>query len=158
VSDIQPELWVEHPSEAIVFYQAAFGAVVAHRVGGSEDIVAREAVGNARFWIANADAEKGRCHPSALGGSTSRTLLVVDDPDAFVAAASGAGATVPRPSATSMAGDWVASPTPAGTGGRSANRPGRGHPETKQGGPNADPDMTRLLKANTPAKPSSHPQ
>jgi uncharacterized glyoxalase superfamily protein PhnB len=31
VSDIQPELWVEHPSEAIAFYQAAFGAVVRMR-------------------------------------------------------------------------------------------------------------------------------
>jgi PhnB protein len=97
VSDIQPELWVEHPSEAIAFYQAAFGVVVAHRVGDSEDIVAQLAVGNARFWIANADAENGRCHPAALGGGTSRTLLVVDDPDAVVEAASGAGATVTSP-------------------------------------------------------------
>jgi PhnB protein len=97
VSDIQPELWVEHPSEAIAFYQAAFGVVVAHRVGGSEDIVAQLAVGNARFWIANADAENGRFHPAALGGGTSRTLLVVDDPDAVVEAASGAGATVTSP-------------------------------------------------------------
>ena len=64
MSDIQPELWVEHPSEAIAFYQAAFGAVVAHRVGDSKDIVAQLAVGNARFWIANADAENGRCHPA----------------------------------------------------------------------------------------------
>jgi PhnB protein len=98
VSDIQPELWVEHPSsEAIAFYQAAFGAVVAHRVGDSEDIAAQLAMGNASFWIANADAENGRFHPAALGGGTSRTLLVVDDPDTVVEAASGAGATVTSP-------------------------------------------------------------
>jgi PhnB protein len=97
VSDIQPELWVEHPSEAITFYQAAFGAVVAHIVGDGENIVAQLTVGNARFWIANADPENERFNPTAIGGGTSRTLLVVDDPDAVVRAASSAGATVTSP-------------------------------------------------------------
>ncbi len=97
MSDIQPELWVEHPSEAIAFYQAAFGAVVTHRVGDGEDIVAQLTVGNARFWIANADPENQRFNPTAIGGGTSRTLLIVDDPDAVVQAASTAGATITSP-------------------------------------------------------------
>ena len=139
MSDIQPELWVEHPSEAIAFYQAAFGAVVAHRVGDSEDIVAQLAVGNARFWIANADAENGRFHPAALGGGTSRTLLVVDDPDAVVEAASGAGATVTSPVSDEHGWRLGRITDPCRHRWRSANRPDRGHPETKQGGPNADP-------------------
>jgi hypothetical protein len=33
VTDIQPQLWVERPSEAVTFYEAAFGATVMHRVG-----------------------------------------------------------------------------------------------------------------------------
>jgi PhnB protein len=97
VSDIQPELWVEHPAQAIAFYQAAFGAIVTHRVGDGEDVVAQLAVGNARFWIATADPENERFHPAAIGGGTSRTLLVVDDPDAVMQAASSAGAIVTSP-------------------------------------------------------------
>ena len=97
MSDIQPELWVEHPSEAITFYQAAFGATVVHQAGEGEDIVAQLAVGDAYFWVANTDPGRGRFSAAAIGGGTSRTLLVVDDPDAVVRAASSAGATVTAP-------------------------------------------------------------
>jgi PhnB protein len=55
------------------------------------------AVGNARFWIANADPRERAAQPAATGGGTSRTLLVVDDPDAVVQAASTAGATLTSP-------------------------------------------------------------
>ncbi len=51
---IQPQLWVEPATEAIAFYEAAFGAHVLHRVGDGEDIVAQLAVGEAAFWIATA--------------------------------------------------------------------------------------------------------
>jgi PhnB protein len=97
MSDIQPELWVDRPKEAITFYQAAFGATVVHQVGDGEDIVAQLAVGDASFWVANADPERGRFSAAAIGGSTSRTLLVVDDPDNVVSAALAAGATVTAP-------------------------------------------------------------
>jgi uncharacterized glyoxalase superfamily protein PhnB len=33
MTDIQPELWVEKPREALAFYGAAFGATVLHLVG-----------------------------------------------------------------------------------------------------------------------------
>ncbi len=97
MSDIQPELWVERPADAIAFYQAAFDAVVVHRVGDDEDTVAHLAVGDAHFWIANADPANARFSPAVIGGGTSRTLLVVVDPDAVVQAASSAGATVTSP-------------------------------------------------------------
>lgn len=97
MSDIQPELWVQRPAEAIAFYQAAFGAAVVHRVGDGEDVVAQLVVGDAAFWIANADPRSGRFSPAAIGGGTSRTLLVVDNPDAIVQAARTAGATVTTP-------------------------------------------------------------
>jgi uncharacterized glyoxalase superfamily protein PhnB len=38
LTSIQPELWVESPSEAVAFYEAAFGATVLHRVGDGDDI------------------------------------------------------------------------------------------------------------------------
>jgi uncharacterized glyoxalase superfamily protein PhnB len=39
MTSIQPELWVDRGAQAVAFYQAAFGAVVLHRVGSGEDIV-----------------------------------------------------------------------------------------------------------------------
>jgi PhnB protein len=92
VTSIEPELWVENPAEAVAFYERAFGAVVLHRVGPGDDIVARLDVGGARFWVAGAAESMGRLSPRAANGATGRTLLVVDDPDAFAARAVAAGA------------------------------------------------------------------
>jgi PhnB protein len=97
VTSIQPELWVERPDEAIAFYEAAFGARVLHRVGDGDDSVAQLAVEGAAFWVAGTSAMLGRLSPRALGGTTSRTLLVVDDPNGVVARAVGAGATESSP-------------------------------------------------------------
>jgi len=94
VTGVQPELWVDRPSEAITFYQAAFGATVVHQAGEGEDIVAQLAVGDAYFWVANTDPGQGRFSAVAIGGGTSRTLLVTGDPDTMVSAARAAGATV----------------------------------------------------------------
>jgi PhnB protein len=97
VTSIEPELWVDRAAAAVSFYEAAFGAATLLRVGDGEDIVARLAVGDARFWVAAADSSMGRFSPEAIAGRTSRTLLVVDDPDAVVARAVGAGATEASP-------------------------------------------------------------
>jgi PhnB protein len=97
VTSIQPELWVESPREALVFYQAAFGATVLHRVGEGDDIVAQLGVGDAAFWVAPPSAELKRLSPRSIGGATGRTLLVVDDPDTFVRQAVAAGATESSP-------------------------------------------------------------
>jgi PhnB protein len=94
MTSIQPELWVENPREAVAFYEAAFGAVVLHRVGDGDDIVAQLGVGKAGFWVAGTSAEMGRLSPQAVGGATSRTLLVTDDPDDVVRRAVAAGATL----------------------------------------------------------------
>jgi PhnB protein len=93
MTSIQPELWVERPGDAVVFYEAAFGATVLHRVGEGDDIVAQLAVGDAAFWVAGTSASMKRWSPRAIDGATSRTLLVVDDPDAVVRQAVAAGAT-----------------------------------------------------------------
>ena len=94
MTGIQPELWVDRAGQAVAFYQEAFGASVLHLVGDGDDIVAQLAVGEAAFWVSAADSDAGRFSPHAVSGSTGRTLLVVDDPDAFIESAVGAGATL----------------------------------------------------------------
>jgi PhnB protein len=50
--------------------------------------------------VANSDHGTGRFSAAAIGGGTSRTLLVTGDPDTVISAALAAGATV-----TSAAGN-----------------------------------------------------
>jgi PhnB protein len=97
MASIQPELWVDRPVAAVAFYQAAFGATVLHRVGIGDDIVAQLAVDDAAFWVASASANMRRLDPHAIDGTTSRTLLVVDDPAGTMAQAVAAGATEASP-------------------------------------------------------------
>ena len=57
MTSIQPQLWVDRPGEALVFYAAAFGAtVLGRRTGEGDDIVAQLEVGGAPFWIAPASS------------------------------------------------------------------------------------------------------
>jgi PhnB protein len=93
MTSIQPELWVDDARGALTFYSAAFGATVLHLVGEGNDLVAQLAVGDAAFWVASASAAMRRFSPRAIDGTTSRTLLVVEDPDTVVRRAVDAGAT-----------------------------------------------------------------
>jgi PhnB protein len=97
VTSIQPELWVESPSDAVAFYESAFEATVLHRVGEGDDIVAQLGVGDAAFWVAGTSVALKRLSPRAIDGATSRTLLVVDDPAGVVRQAVAAGATESSP-------------------------------------------------------------
>jgi PhnB protein len=93
MTSIQPELWVENPRRAVAFYEAAFGATTEHLVGDGADVVAQLRVGDAYFWVAGASVKMRRLDPHAVDGATSRTLLVVDDPEAVARRAVDAGAT-----------------------------------------------------------------
>jgi PhnB protein len=97
VTAIQPELWVDRAGDAVAFYEAAFGAKVLHRVGEGDDIVAQLVVDDAAFWVAAASSTMKRLSPRAIGGATSRTLLVVDDPAIVVRQAVAAGAVESSP-------------------------------------------------------------
>jgi PhnB protein len=97
MTSIQPELWVENPRDAVAFYEDAFGATVLHLVGDGDDIVAQLGVGDASFWVAASSATMKRFSPHEIDGATSRTLLVVDDPDTSVNRAVAAGATEASP-------------------------------------------------------------
>jgi PhnB protein len=76
-----------------VFYEAAFGAQVVHRVGEGDEIVAQLAVGDAAFSVSSGGSHGPRFSPLAIGGATGQTLLVVDDPGVLCARAVQAGAT-----------------------------------------------------------------
>jgi PhnB protein len=97
VTSIEPELWVDRPAEAVEFYQEVFGASVLHRVGEGDDIVVQLAVNDARFWVAPASPDLQRLSPENAGGRTSRTLMVVADPDALAARAIAMGAMETSP-------------------------------------------------------------
>jgi PhnB protein len=92
MTGILAQLSVRRGRAALEFYAAAFGARVDYIVGG-EEIVAQLSVGDASFWVSDESPEHGNFSPESLGGSTTRMLLIVDDPDAAVARAVGAGAT-----------------------------------------------------------------
>ncbi len=93
-TSIVPQLSVRNGVRALAFYDAAFGAAVTYRVqDDSGAIVARLAVNGAEFWVADEAPDFENFSPPALGGSTVRLLLVVDDPDAAFARAVAAGAT-----------------------------------------------------------------
>jgi len=92
MTSIEPQLWTDRAAAAVTFYEAGFGAVVLHRVGEGEEIVAQLAVGDARFWVSAADPDMQRLDPKQIAGATGRTLLVAEDPVALQARAIEAGA------------------------------------------------------------------
>ena len=106
MTSIQPELWVDYPSQALTFYETAFGATTLHRVGDGDDIVAQLGVGEAVFWVAPASSTMKRFSPRAIDGATGRTLLVVRDPDSVVRQAVGRrrDGDVPRARRARLAG------------------------------------------------------
>jgi PhnB protein len=98
MTQILAQLSVRRGPEAVEFYKAAFGAVVDYQVGDTE-IVAQLSVGEASFWVADESPANANSSPETVGGSTTRMLLIVDDPDAAIARAVGAGATEVYPAA-----------------------------------------------------------
>src|SRR3954452_10332575 len=100
---VSAQLAVRRGRDAVEYYIAAFGAVEVYRVGGTvahEAVVSQLAVGNATFWVADESPRHHNYSPESLGGSTTRMLLVVDDPEAVLARAVDLGATEIRPVVT----------------------------------------------------------
>jgi ribose 5-phosphate isomerase B len=96
---VQPQLSVTRGREAVEFYERALDAVEVHRVGGSDEhepVVSQLRVGDSCFWVADESPEHLDFSPESLGGSTARLALLVADPDAAVANALAAGATLVR--------------------------------------------------------------
>lgn len=93
---IAAQLSVRNGRAAIEFYKVAFGAVEDYRVGGTDDepsVVAQLSVGNTSFWVADESPPHKNFSPDTLGGSTTRMLLISEDPQAVIDRAVAAGAT-----------------------------------------------------------------
>ncbi len=91
------QLSVRRGRAAVDFYTAAFGAVVDFKLGGTDEepsVVAQLSIGGAPFWVNDESPEHGHNSPETVGGATTRTLLIVDDPEDFVDRAVSLGATL----------------------------------------------------------------
>src|SRR6266852_163610 len=97
-TSIAPMLSVRDGAKAVEFYKGAFGAAELFRLD-SEDgaVVARLAVSEAEFWVADESPEHLNFSPESLGGGSVRMVMVVEDPDAAFARALAAGAAVVSP-------------------------------------------------------------
>jgi ribose 5-phosphate isomerase B len=96
----QAQLSVRDGRAAVDFYRHAFGAVELYRVGGSDEhppLVSQLAAGGTCFWVADESPAHENFSPRSLGGSSTRMLLVVEDPHDTVARALAAGAREVRP-------------------------------------------------------------
>jgi len=92
-SSITPVLTVTHATEAVAFYQRAFGAEEVYRNSYPDGrIVAEMAVGVARFRVADEAPEAANLSPQTLHGTTVRLNLLVADPDGFATRAVAHGA------------------------------------------------------------------
>ena len=97
-TSISPMLSVRRGAGAIDFYRSAFGAEVVYRVDASDGaVVARLSADGAEFWVADESPEHKNFSPETLAGGTVRMVMIVDNPDAVLAKAVAAGATVVWP-------------------------------------------------------------
>jgi PhnB protein len=97
-TSIAPMLSVRNGAKAIEFYKGAFGATVLFRVDDdSGAVVARLAVGEAEFWLADESPAHANFSPESLGGGSVRMIMTVGDPDAAFERTVAAGATVVWP-------------------------------------------------------------
>lgn len=95
---VVPMLSVRRGAQAIEFYKAAFGAAELLRIedaGGA--VVARLAVGDSEFWLADESPENLNFSPETLAGSTVRMVMTADNPDEAFQRAVEAGAKVVSP-------------------------------------------------------------
>ena len=97
-----PQLSVRGGLAALDFYRAAFGAEIDYQVGGTPEnrsVVAQLSIEGAAFWVADESPAHGNYSPESVGGSTTRMLLIVDEPQAAIDRAVAAGATQVYPAA-----------------------------------------------------------
>jgi PhnB protein len=105
---IAAQLSVRRGRSAIEFYKAAFDAVEDYRVGGTDEepaVVAQLSVGKTSFWVADEAPPHDNFSPESLGGSTTRMLLIAENPQDVIERAVTAGATEIYPA--SEAHGWL---------------------------------------------------
>ncbi|MDQ1425705.1 MAG: PhnB protein [Acidimicrobiaceae bacterium] len=94
MTSIAPWLSVPNATDALGYYQAAFGAIELERLEDDGDVVvAQLSIDGAEFWVQT----EPESSPAAFRGMSVRMILTVDDPDATYARAVAAGATEVNP-------------------------------------------------------------
>ena len=96
---LTPYLVVDDAARAIEFYKEAFGAVERGRMLAPDGRVAHAEVqiGDSVLMLADPSLESGVTAPRELGGRSGALFLYVEDVDAAVHRAAGAGAEVTMP-------------------------------------------------------------
>lgn len=94
MTTLTPLLTVKNAAQAIEFYAKAFGAKELSRLTTpTGQIVAEMSIDEQVFGVVDENPKAYNVSPQALGGTTVRISLVVDDPDAATARALAAGAS-----------------------------------------------------------------
>lgn len=92
-TSIAPWLSVRNSATAVQFYKQAFGATELFKLESPDGIVAQLSIDGALFWLSEESPGNGNASPQTLGGSTTRIILTVADPDAVFQQAIAAGAS-----------------------------------------------------------------
>jgi PhnB protein len=93
-SKLTPMLTVHDAAGAIDFYGRAFGATEVSRLTTpSGQIVAELSIDGFGFFVVDENPPGFNLSPQALGGTSVRISLIVDDPDAWAKRAIAAGAS-----------------------------------------------------------------
>jgi uncharacterized glyoxalase superfamily protein PhnB len=102
-----PYLIIKGAGDAIAYYQRVFGAELVVRLDDpTGDVLHAEMkVGPTHFMLTEERPQMGSKGPKTLGGTASMAVIYVPDPDAVVAGAVKAGATVQMPVADQFWGD-----------------------------------------------------
>ncbi len=102
-----PYLIIQGAGDAIAYYQRVFGAELVVRLDDPTGAVlhAEMKVGPTHFMLTEERPQMGSKGPKTLGGTASVAVIYVPDPDAVIAGAVKAGATVQMPVADQFWGD-----------------------------------------------------
>lgn len=109
-----PYLCAKGASDAIAFYEQAFGAVEAYRLPNADGTLghAEITIGDTTLFLSDEAPSLGVFSPATLKGNSCSFVVDVADADAAVARAVAAGATIERPVTDSPygRGGWVVDP------------------------------------------------
>jgi PhnB protein len=94
MTTLTPMLTVRNAAQAIEFYKKAFGATeVSRQKTPTGQIVAEMSIDGHAFFVVDENPPAFNLSPQAIGGTTVRLSLIVDDPDGVTKEALGAGAS-----------------------------------------------------------------
>ena len=104
---VTPYLVFEDASEAIEFYKTAFGAKERMRMQAPDGKIghAEIEIGDSIVMLSDAFPQSTTRPPNELGGTSAGVFLYVEDVDAVVKQAAGAGATITQEVADQFWGD-----------------------------------------------------